>query len=136
VPRELAEHSLHVTPDAKSVKQPLRRFTEDRRKVIGDEIDMLLVVGLIMEVLHPNWLANPVLVEKKNDDPNVIEVWCMCINSMARCELLSFVDVYSGFHQIPLNLADQINTSFITMYEAYCDRAMPFGLRNAGDTYQ
>ena len=69
MPRELAEHSLHVRPDAKPVKQPLRRFAEDRRKVIGDEIARLLAAGFIMEVLHPDWLSNPVLVEKKKDDP-------------------------------------------------------------------
>ena len=71
MPRELAEHSLHVRPDAKPVKQPLCRFAEDRRKVIGNEIARLLAAGFIMEVLHPDWLANPVLVEKKRDDPDV-----------------------------------------------------------------
>ena len=80
MPRELAEHALHVRPDAKPVKQALRRFAEDRRKAIGDEIARLLVAGFIMEVLHPDWLANPVLVEKQNDDPNVAVVWRMCID--------------------------------------------------------
>ena len=111
-------------PDAKPVRQPLRCFVEDRRKVIGDEIARLLAAGFIMEVLHPDWLANPVLVEKKKDDPNVAVMWRMCIDytnlnkacpkdpfplpridqvidSTAGCELLSFVDAYSGFHQIP-----------------------------------
>ena len=37
--------------------------------------------GFIMEVLHPDWLANPVLVEKKREDPNVAIVWRMCIDS-------------------------------------------------------
>ena len=71
VPREFAEHSLHVRPDAKPVKQPLRRFAEEKRKIIGDEITRLLAAGFIMEVLHPDWLSNSVLVEKKKDDPNV-----------------------------------------------------------------
>jgi hypothetical protein len=34
--RELAEHSLNVRPDAKPVKQPLRRFAEEKRKAIGE----------------------------------------------------------------------------------------------------
>ena len=71
----MAEHSLHVRPDAKPVKQPLRRFAEDRRKIIGDEIARLLAAGFIMEVLYSDWLSNPVLVEKKKDDPNVAIVW-------------------------------------------------------------
>ena len=66
VPREFAEHSLNVRPDAKLVKQPLRRFAEERRKAIGEEITRLLAAGFIMEVFHPDWLANPVLVLNKN----------------------------------------------------------------------
>jgi hypothetical protein len=60
VPRELAEHALHVRPDAKPVKQPLRRFADDRRKVIWEEVAKLLAAGFIMEVLHLDWLSNPV----------------------------------------------------------------------------
>ncbi|KAK1685052.1 hypothetical protein QYE76_045900 [Lolium multiflorum] len=74
VPRELAEHHLHVRPEAKPVKQPLRRFAEERRKAIGEEIVRLLAAGFIMEVLHPDWLANPVLVLKKTGS------WRMCID--------------------------------------------------------
>jgi hypothetical protein len=74
VPRELAEHSLHVRPDAKPIKQPLRCFAEDKRKAIGEEIAWLLVAGFIMEVFYPDWLANPVLVLKKNN------TWRMCID--------------------------------------------------------
>ena len=58
------------------------------------------------------------------------------IDSTAGCELLSFVDAYSGFHQIPLNPVDQVKTVFITPYGAYCYHVMCFGLRNAGATYQ
>ena len=130
VPRELAEHSLNVRKDAKPVRQPLRRFAEDRRKIIGEEVTKLLVSGFIVEVLHTEWLANPVLVEKKKEeDPKAPKVWRMCIDytnlnnacpkdpfplpridqvidSTAGCELLSFLDAYSGFHHIPLKKED------------------------------
>jgi hypothetical protein len=49
---------------------------------------------------------------------------------------LSVLDAYSGYHQIPLYQPDQIKTSFITLYGAYCYVAMHFGLKNAGTTYQ
>ena len=39
---------------------------EERRKIIGEEIARLLAAGFIMEVQHPEWLANPVLVLMKN----------------------------------------------------------------------
>ena len=119
------------------VRQSIWRFSDEKRKIIGDEIAKLLVAGWIREVLYTDWLANPVLVEKKKDEKAVLKAWRMCIDytnlnkacprdpfplpridqvidSTARCELLSFLDAYSGFHQIPLNPDDQIKTAFIT----------------------
>lgn len=56
--------------------------------------------------------------------------------STAGCELLSFLDVYSGYHQIALKEDDYIKTSFITPFGAYCYITIPFRLKNAGATYQ
>jgi hypothetical protein len=61
----LVEHSLHVRKGAKPVKQALRRFSDEKRKTIWEEIARLIAAGFIMEVLHPDWLDNPVLVEKR-----------------------------------------------------------------------
>jgi hypothetical protein len=58
------------------------------------------------------------------------------IDSTGGCELLAFLDAYSGFHQSPLKKEDQIKIVFITPHRAYCYVTMPFGLRNAGATYQ
>ena len=58
------------------------------------------------------------------------------IDSTAGCELLSFLDCYSGYHQISLKEEDCLKTSFITPFGAYCYTTMPFGLKNAGATYQ
>ena len=66
VPRELAEHRLNVDPKMKPDRQFLRGFNEERRKAIGEEVARLLAAGFIVEVFHPEWLANPVLVLKKN----------------------------------------------------------------------
>jgi hypothetical protein len=66
IPREVAEHALEIRASSKPVKQRLRRFDEEKRKVIGEEIHKLLEAGFIKEVHHPEWLANPVLVKKKN----------------------------------------------------------------------
>jgi hypothetical protein len=52
------------------------------------------------------------------------------------CELLTFLDAYSGYHQIPLAEADQPATMFITNYDYFCYVKMSFRLKNAGDTYQ
>src|ERR1043165_8062546 len=153
VPRELAEHKLHVRPGCKPVKQPLRRFLEDKRKAIGDEIAKLLEAGFIKEVFYPYWLANPVLVMKKNGtwrtctdytclnkacpkDPFALPRIDQVIDSTAGCQLLCFLDATAGYHQIKLDVNDQIKTSFITPFGAYCYLTMPFGLKNGGATYQ
>ena len=153
VPREEAEHSLDLDEKAKPVKQRLRRFTQDRKEAIRVEVTRLLAASFIREVAHPDWLANPVLVKKKNRE------WRMCVDytdlnkhcpkdpfplphidqvvdSTAECVLLSFPDYYSGYHQIALKESDQEKTSFITPFGAYCYNTMTFGLKNAGATYQ
>jgi hypothetical protein len=66
IPREVAEHSLDILPHSRAVQQRLRRFDEERRRAIGVGPRKLLEAGFTMEVLHPTWLANPVLVKKKN----------------------------------------------------------------------
>jgi len=65
VPRKLAEHKLDVDRTAKSNKQHLRRFSTENKEAIRAELAKLLAAGFIKEVLHPEWLANPVLVQKK-----------------------------------------------------------------------
>jgi hypothetical protein len=135
------------------VKQPLRRFDEEKRRAIGEEIHKLMAAGFIKEVFNPEWLANPVLVRKKGGK------WWMCVDytslnkacskvpyplpridqivdSTAGCETLYFLDAYSGYHQIRMKESDQLATSFITPFGMYCYVTMPFGLRNAGATYQ
>jgi hypothetical protein len=153
IPREVAEHSLDILPHSCAVQQRLRRFDEERRRAIGAELRKLLEAGFIKEVFHPTWLTNPVLVKKKNGK------WRMCVDYTslnkacpkvpfplpridqivdltAGCELLCFLDAYSGYHQIKMKESDQLATSFITPFRMYCYVTMPFGLRNAGATYQ
>jgi hypothetical protein len=72
IPREVAEHSLDILPHFRAVQQQLRHFDEERRRAIGVELRRLLEVGFIKDVFYPTWLANPVLVKKKNGK------WRMC----------------------------------------------------------
>ena len=58
------------------------------------------------------------------------------VDSTAGCELLSFLDCYSGYHHIILKDDDQIKTSFITSFGVYCYTTMSFELKNIRVTYQ
>jgi hypothetical protein len=153
IPRDVAEHSLDIRARARPVKQHMRRFDEEKRRAIGEEIHKLMAARFIKEVFHPEWLANPVLVKKKGGK------WRMCVDytslnkacpkvpyplpridqivdSTAGCKTLSFLDAYSRYHQIKMKESDQLATSFITPFGMYCYTTMLFGLRNAGATYQ
>jgi hypothetical protein len=47
------------------------------------------------------------------------------VDSTAGCETLSFLDAYSGYHQIKMKESDQLATSFITPFGMYCYTTMP-----------
>ena len=67
VPRELAKHRLRVDPKAKPIKEHLRRSAMQKRKAIGEEVARLLAAEFIHEIYHSEWLANVVMVPKKDD---------------------------------------------------------------------
>ena len=148
VPRELVEHTLIIDIKFKPVKQFLHRFNEERRKAICEEVACLLAAGFIVEVFHPEWLANPVLVLKKNGtccmcvdytdltkacpgDPFALPRIDQIIDATAGCDRLCFLDAYSGYHQIKMVVKDQEKTAFITPFGAFCYVSMPFGLKSA-----
>jgi hypothetical protein len=126
--------------------QQLRCFTQDKKDVKQKDIARLLDTSFIKEVYHPDCLTHPTLLPKKNKDlrmcvdytdlnkpckkdpfrfPRIDQV----VDSTASCGLLSFLDCYSGYHQIPLKGEDQINTSFITLFGAFCYTTMPYRLK-------
>ena len=146
-------HRLNVSPSFKPDKQKRRSFAPERQKVINEEVGKLLQAGEIKEVEYPEWLANIVLVKKVNDkwrlyiDFTDVNRACpkdsfplpridLIVDATADHELLTFMDAFSGYNQISMDPDDQEKTSFVTGQGTYCYRVMPFGLKNAGATYQ
>ncbi|KAL6344362.1 hypothetical protein AAG906_039618 [Vitis piasezkii] len=116
----IVSHKLNVLPTARPVRQRVRRFHPDRQKIIQDEIDKLLEVGFIKEVEYSDWLANVVVVLKKEGK------WRVCVDytnlnnacpkdsfplpqidqivdSTVGQGMFSFLDAFSGYHQIPMS---------------------------------
>ena len=128
------------------VKQTMRRFSGPKRDAISLEIDRLLHAGFIKEIKKSEWVANPVLVEKKKTkklrmcvDFTAINKCCpkdhfplpridQIVDSTAGCARLSFLDAYSGYQQIKMAVEDQEKTAFITPHGVFCYTMMPFGL--------
>jgi hypothetical protein len=115
---EVVENTLNIKPGSRLIKQGMRRFNQGKRRAMGKELSRLLATGFIKEVQHLDWIANPILVPKRNGK------WWMCVDYTSlnkacpkdpfplpridhvidlttRCELLSFLDAYSGYHRIP-----------------------------------
>ncbi|RVW46598.1 Transposon Ty3-I Gag-Pol polyprotein [Vitis vinifera] len=135
------------------VRQRIRRFHPERQKIIRNEIDKLLKAGFIREVSYPDWLANVVVVPKKKENDRVCVDYTnlnnacpkdsfplpridQIVDSTSGQGMLSFLDAFSGYHQIPMSPDDEEKTAFITPHDLYCYKVMPFGLKNAGATYQ
>ena len=135
------------------VKQKRRKFAPERNKVVNEEVQKQLDIGSVREVHYLDWLANVVVVRKKNGKWRVcidftdLNKACpkdsfplphidMLVDATAGHELLSFMDAFSGYNQILMHPDDQEKTAFITEMGIFCYKVMPFGLKNAGATYQ
>jgi hypothetical protein len=149
IPREVIEHKLAIDLAFKPMNQMERRYTPKRRETIWLEVNKLLEAGFIRPVDYPSWLANPVLVEKPDGswrmhidytslnkaclkDEYPMPRICQIMDSMTSCELLSFLNAYSSYHQISLATDDKEKISFITPFGIFCYTKMAFKLKNGG----
>ena len=58
------------------------------------------------------------------------------IDASSEHGMLSFLDAFSSYHQIPMYPPDMEKTTFITPHRLFCYNVMSFGLKNVGATYQ
>ncbi|PKA57863.1 RNA-directed DNA polymerase like [Apostasia shenzhenica] len=152
VDRAVCEHHLNISPNATPIKQK-KRVMAGERQIAIEEVNKLLRAGYIKEVQYPQWLTNVVMVKKANGkwrmcvDFHTLNQACPkdtyplpCIEAMVDrtfgYEVMSFLDAFSGYHQIRMAKEDEEKTAFITDLGTYCYNVMPFGLKNAGATYQ
>lgn len=144
---------LSLFKEVRPVAQKKRRMGDEKWRVVTDEVKKLQEVGFIKEVTYTTWSANVVMVKKANGK------WRMCtdytdlnkacpkdshplpnidalVDGASRHRILSFLDAYSGYNQIPMCGPDREKTAFITDVASFCYEVMPFGLKNVGATYQ
>ncbi|GJX92470.1 reverse transcriptase domain-containing protein [Tanacetum coccineum] len=147
------EHRLNVRKGCQPVRQKKRGQAAERNVAINDEVSKLVTAGIMREVHYHDWLSNPVMVKKSDNS------WRMCVDfkdlnkacpkdgyplpeidwkveSLCGFPFKCFLDAYKGYHQIQMAEEDEEKTAFITNQGIFCYTKMPFGLRNAGATYQ
>ncbi|GAU41698.1 hypothetical protein TSUD_94190 [Trifolium subterraneum] len=149
----IACHQLTVDEAASAVVQRRRRQSPEKMEAAEKAVKDHLEANFISEAKYTTWLSNVVLVKKSNGK------WRMCVDytdlnracpkdayrlpcidrlvdNSSGFKLLSFLDAYSGYNQIPMAVADRTKTAFMTESGNYYYNVMPFGLKNAGATYQ
>ena len=146
----VASHNLNVLPNAKLVRQKVRRFHPDRYQIIQTKVNNLLAADFIMEVKYPEWIANVVVVPKNCGK------WRVCVDytdlneacpkdsfplpridqivdATAGHGIFSFLDAFSKYHQITMHPLDVEKTVFITPHGLYCYDIMSFSRKNTGE---
>ncbi|XP_072084305.1 uncharacterized protein [Arachis hypogaea] len=146
-------HKLAINPAARPISQKKRNLGTEKRQASIAEVKKLIDGNFIREIRFTTWLANVVMVRKSNGK------WRMCVDftdlnktcpkdayplpcidtlvdNSCGYGTLSFMDAYSGYNQILMHSTDQEKMAFITENGNYCYNVMPFGLKNAGATYQ
>ena len=150
---ELACHQLNVNLEVVPHKHPLQRSSKNHAEVVKIVVNKLKQAGAMKEIFYPEWLANTVVVKKKDGkwrvcvdftdlnkvypkDPFPIPRIDQLVDAMVGHPRMSFLDVFQGYHQIPLSLSDQEKTAFRALNGNYHYCVMLFSLKNAGSTYQ
>jgi hypothetical protein len=124
IDRDIIEHALETDERISPKKQKLRKMSEEKVKAVEAEVQRLQDAKVIREVKYPVWLANTIPVKKKNGK------WRMCvdftdlnkackkddfplervdkiIDDAANSEMLSLLDMFSGYHQIRVRKEDE-----------------------------
>ena len=121
-------HRLNIDPSRKPIRQKRRAMDADRYQALKEEVDKLISCGFIKESFCPSWLANSILVKKPNGKwrtcVDFIDLNIVCpkdsfpfpridqlVDVTSGHALLSFMDAYSGYNQIPMHVPDQEHTS-------------------------
>ena len=148
---KLEPHSIPTTTN-KPIKLKPYKLSKEHSDILKNEILSLLNKGLI-QPSHSPWAFPVLLVQKKNGK------WRMCIDyrklnnitikdsyalpfidelisSVKGAKIFSALDLFSGYHQIPMNKEDIEKTSFTTKFGNYNFLVMPFGLTNAPASFQ
>ena len=144
-------HSID-TGSARPVRQQLRRYPPAHLEAISKHVDAMLHQGVIEPASSP-WASNVVLVRKKDGsyrccidyrqlnlatrrDAYPLPRIDACLDALGGAKWFSTFDLRSSYHQVPMNRDDRDNTAFICHRGMFRFKSMPFGLVNAGATFQ
>jgi hypothetical protein len=146
-------HEIKTYPKAKPVQHRLHHVHPCKAATIKLEVEKLLKAGFSYPVALTEWVSNLVPIDKKCGsicvcvDYQDINKACpkdnflttfvvQIVDDCAGSEIFSLMDGFSGYNQINITPEDQYKTVFIFPWGTFTYRKLPFGLKNAGATFQ
>ncbi|XP_027905697.1 uncharacterized protein LOC114165238 [Vigna unguiculata] len=131
---QVAVHKLSIYKEARYVSQKKRKLGEERRIATKIEANKLLNIAFIEEAHYTTWFSNVVLVKRLTGCPRdayLLPNIDRLVDGVADNKVLTILDAYSGYNQIPMATTDMNKTAFITDDANYLYKVMSFGLKNA-----
>jgi hypothetical protein len=130
IPLELAQHRIELDTTILSAHQAKYRLDPNYAIMVEQDIDKLLAVGFIESIEEATWLSPIILVPQKNGklkicinfkklnaatkkDPYPLPFTYEVLNTIIGYETYSFLDGYSGYHQISIAPKDRYKTTFV-----------------------
>jgi ribonuclease HI len=150
---DIVVHKIPLKPECKPVKQALRRMKPEVILKIKEEVEKQLKAGFLSTVTYSDWVANIIPVPKKDGKVRMCVDYRdlnraspkdnfplphidTLVDNTATNVVFSFMDRFSGYNQIKMAEEDKSKTAFVTHWGTFVYDVMPFGLKNAGATYQ
>ena len=151
-PSDRLEHSIDLIPNFTIPKRKLYRQSHDELNETKRQISDYLQNGQITPSTSP--FGSPILLVKKKDNSMRMCVDYRGLNDitvknsfplpriddlhdqLAHAVYFTKLDLFTGYHQIPIKSTDQHKTAFISRYGTFEFKVMPFGLANAPATFQ
>jgi ribonuclease HI/transposase InsO family protein len=150
---DVIQHAIPLIEGAKPFRQKLRHINPKLAGQIQKELQKMVDAGIIAPIRYSSWMSNLVVVRKKNGDirlcvdfrnlnqmslkdnyplPNMEHL----LQRVTGAGMMSMLDGFSGYNQVLLKREDQLKTAFTTPWGTFMYLRMPFGLMNAGATFQ
>jgi ribonuclease HI len=149
----IIEHKIPLKEEAKPFRQKLRQINPMLLPIMEREVKKLLQAQIIVPLRYSEWVANLVPVRKKNGEIRL----CVDFRNLNRssrkdnyplpkmehilqrvtgASRISMIDGFSGYNQVSVLPEDREKTAFTTPWGTFMYAKMPFGLMNAGATFQ
>jgi len=143
---------LRIETTGIPISQRARKMASPVLQTVKSEFSNLLKTGVIVES-HSDW-ASPIVAVKKKDGtfrpcgdyrylnaktkpdryplPRITDI----LDQVQKCKIFSTIDIEKAYHHIPIHPYDRHKIAVITPFGLFEYTSMPFGLRNAAQTFQ